>query len=69
MDTFIARQPIFDNKQQVYAYELLFRSGLDNFFDGSDLSRASSKVIGDSFLVHGLDILIAGKKAFYNVTR
>ncbi|MFQ5598123.1 MAG: EAL and HDOD domain-containing protein [Nitrospiria bacterium] len=69
MDTFIARQPIFDRAQKVYGYELLFRSGLDNFFDNSDQNQASSKVIGDSFLVHGLDILTAGKKAFYNVTR
>ncbi len=69
MKTFIARQPIFDVKQEVYAYELLFRSGMDNFFNGDNLDQASSKVIGDSVLLHGLDVLTAGKKAFYNVTR
>ncbi len=69
MKTFIARQPIFDTRQDVYAYELLFRSGLDNFFNGDNLDQASSKVIGDSVLLHGLDVLTAGKKAFYNVTR
>lgn len=69
MQTFIARQPIFDVNQVVYAYELLFRSGMDNFFRGGDLDQASSKVIGDSVLLHGLDVLTAGKKAFYNVTR
>lgn len=69
METFIARQPIFNLKQEVYAYELLFRSGMDNFFDGKNPDQASSKVIGDSVLLHGLDVLTAGKKAFYNVTR
>ncbi|VAX32126.1 Predicted signal transduction protein [hydrothermal vent metagenome] len=69
MKTFIARQPIFDVKQEVYAYELLFRSGMENFFNGDNLDQASSKVIGDSVLLHGLDVLTAGKKAFYNVTR
>jgi len=69
MQTFIARQPIFDVKQDVFAYELLFRSGMDNFFNGDNLDQASSKVIGDSVLLHGLDVLTAGKKAFYNVTR
>lgn len=68
METFIARQPIFDLKQKVYAYELLFRSGMDNFFNGDNPDQASSKVIGDSVLLHGLDVLTAGKKAFYNVT-
>ncbi len=69
MDTFIARQPIFDEKQVVYAYELLFRSGMDNFFNGDNLDQASSKVIGDSVLIHGFDVLTGGKKAFFNVTR
>ncbi|MCH7681788.1 HDOD domain-containing protein [candidate division KSB1 bacterium] len=72
MDAFIARQPIFDRNQKVFAYELLFRSGLDNYFNASNeaaLDQASSKVIGDSILIHGLDTLTAGKKGFYNMSR
>jgi len=72
MDAFIARQPIFDRYQKVFAYELLFRSGLDNYFDAPNqaaLDQASSKVIGDSILIHGLDALTAGKKGFYNMSR
>ncbi len=30
MDTFVARQPIFTQKEEVHAYELLFRSSLEN---------------------------------------
>jgi EAL and modified HD-GYP domain-containing signal transduction protein len=69
METFIARQPIFDRRQQVYAYELLFRSSLENVFTGQDPNQASSKVIADSFFLLGLEFLTGGKKAFINVTR
>lgn len=70
MDTFVARQPIFDARQNVYAYELLFRSGIDKVLcDAPDLSRASSKVISDALLLLGFESLTAGKMAFVNVTR
>ena len=32
MQVFVARQPIFDLKKRVVAYELLFRSGMENCF-------------------------------------
>jgi c-di-GMP-related signal transduction protein len=69
MDAFIARQPILDRKLKVYAYELLFRSGLVDFFDHPDPDQASSKVIADSLLLPGLDQLTHGLPAFINVTR
>ena len=31
-DRFMARQPVFDGRLKVFEYELLFRSGPDNFF-------------------------------------
>jgi len=30
---FVARQPIFDRSQNVYGYEILFRNGVENFFN------------------------------------
>lgn len=69
MEAFIARQPIFDLKQKVYAYELLFRSSMENVFTHSDLNQASSKVIGDSVFLMDMDTITGGKKAFINVTR
>lgn len=36
MEHFLARQPIHDRNGKIFGYELLFRSGLDNFFDFSD---------------------------------
>ena len=69
MDSFIARQPIFDTLQKVYGYELLFRSGLDNVFRSSDPDQATSKVLTDSFSVFGMSTLTGGKSAFINITR
>lgn len=69
MDSFIARQPIFDAGQKVVAYELLFRSGPENFFTGTDHDSASSQVIGESLHGFGLIQLVGSKKAFVNITR
>ena len=69
MKKFVARQPIFDPHQKVYAYELLFRSGMDNFFDASDPDQASTSVIVDSLLLMGMEKLTGGDRAFINCTR
>jgi c-di-GMP-related signal transduction protein len=69
MDTFIGRQPIFDTRQQVFGYELLFRSGLNNVFSATDPDQATSKVISDSFFLLGMPTLTGGKRAFINITR
>ena len=69
MQVFVARQPIFDRQQKVHAYELLFRSGIDNYFDHFDEDQASSKVMIDGFLSIGIEKLTGGKKAFINFTR
>ncbi len=69
MDSFIAKQPIFDRAEKVYAYELLFRSGLENVCRETDLDHAAAKVIADSLHLMGIETLTGGKKAFINVTR
>lgn len=67
---FVARQPIFDREKHIYGYELLFRHGLENFFDASlfDHDYASSKVILDSYLLFDLKDLTRGTRAFLNLT-
>ena len=69
MDTFIARQPIFDSRQRVFGYELLFRSSLENVFRHSDPDQATSKVISDAFFLFNISTLTEGKRAFINLTR
>ncbi|MEW6219243.1 MAG: HDOD domain-containing protein [Thermodesulfobacteriota bacterium] len=66
---FIARQPIFRRDKALFGYELLFRSGLENFFAGADGEAATSKVITNSFLLIGIKNLTEGKKAFINFTQ
>jgi len=64
---FVARQPIFKGNKEVFAYELLFRSGLTNYFDPmQDGEEATSKVITNSFLLIGIPVITEGKKAFIN---
>ncbi len=66
---FVARQPIFDRDKNIYGYELLFRNGLENFFDESlDKDYASSKVVLDSLMLFDLNELTCGKRAFLNFT-
>lgn len=69
MQKFVARQPIFDREQKIYAYELLFRSGMENFFSATDADQASSSVISDGTLLHDLNSLTDGHWAFINCTR
>lgn len=69
MDLFIARQPIFTSKQEVYAYELLFRSGAANVFPEIEPNHASARVIADSLFNLGAQELTGGKRAFINMTR
>lgn len=67
MEVFVARQPIFDKKQRVFAYELLYRNGQDDFYNHEDGDRATSGVINSLFLI-GIEKLTGGKRAFINFT-
>lgn len=69
MQVYVARQPIFDRRRRVVAYELLFRSGLQNAFDALDGNQATSRVISDSLLVFDSKTMTRGKRAFINFTR
>jgi len=68
VDRYLARQPIFDRQDSVLGYELLFRSGLDNFFGRQDASKPSECLI-DNFLLFGLETLAGTHRAFINFTR
>jgi c-di-GMP-related signal transduction protein len=65
---YVARQPIFDREEKVFGYELLFRNGLENAFDGVDPDAASRATL-DSSLLMGLDVLCDGRRAFVNCTQ
>jgi EAL and modified HD-GYP domain-containing signal transduction protein len=69
MELFVARQPIFDQNLVVYGYELLFRSGLTNAFDGTEENTATSKVIAAAFYSPDGEDILGGKRAFVNFPR
>lgn len=68
MDIFIARQPIFDKRMNVVAYELLYRSGKINAALSDD-DAATASVLVNGLVTIGLDTLTDRKKAFVNFTR
>jgi len=65
-EVFVARQPIFDRRQKVYGYELLFRPHVDSTAAGTASSAASLRVITNSLLSIGVETLLAGARAFIN---
>ena len=69
MDIFIARQAILNKAKKVFAYEILFRTGMKNAVDTSvDGYTATTNVMVSSMLDFGLKALTGGKKAFINFT-
>ena len=69
MDIYIARQPIFSRTKEIYAYELLFRGGTENYFTGIDGDSATSRVLSNTFFNTGVEQLTSGKRAFINFTK
>ena len=67
-DVFVARQPIFDRHNRVFAYELLFRSSFENVCRDVSLSEAAGRVLSGAVLTFGLEALTGGRKAFVNFT-
>ncbi|MFZ0370920.1 MAG: EAL domain-containing protein [Halobacillus sp.] len=68
MEVFVARQPILNLNEEVYAYELLYRDSHVNQFTAIDASRATTEVLVNSFLTIGLDRLSQNKPCFINFT-
>ena len=68
MDIFIARQPIYDKKDNVFAYELLYRGSEENFCNCQDLNKATISVLLNAFVDIGIDKITHGKKAFVKFT-
>ena len=70
MEAFLARQPIFDAKKRLFAYELLFRDGLSNYVPQQiDGDVATTKLLSSGLLTMGVERVSGGRKAFINFTR
>jgi c-di-GMP-related signal transduction protein len=65
---YLARQPILNRARELFAYELLFRNGIQNSCDGLDLELASTSVLDTSFLI-GFEKITGGHPMFINCPR
>jgi EAL and modified HD-GYP domain-containing signal transduction protein len=68
MDVFVARQPIFAADKKVFAYELLFRTGMTNAFPNIDGGVATSSLLSSTFFTVGIEKIARNKKVFINFT-
>jgi len=68
VEVFVARQPIFNKKEETIAYELLYRDKHDSYYPNIDGDEATTDVIINSFLNIGLETLSCGKPCFINFT-
>jgi c-di-GMP-related signal transduction protein len=69
METFLARQGIFDRGLNVVGYEIFFRDGVENFFAAKDGDRATAQVIQSVLHTFGVGALTQGRRAYINMTR
>lgn len=66
---YVARQPILDLERNLFAYELLLRDSLDNFFPKNiNDEEATAKIIDGLEYNLGLNSLTQGALAFINFT-
>ena len=69
-DIYIGRQPIFNRKLDLVAYELLYRAnGVQNAAGLIDHDHATTQVVINAFLEFGLEELVGKKLAFINLPR
>ena len=69
-DIYIGRQPIFNRKLDLVAYELLYRANsVQNAAGLIDHDLATTQVVINTFLEFGLEELVGKKLAFINLPR
>lgn len=66
---YIGRQPILDRNQQIYGYELLYRT--ENGGPGADFdgNHATATTVLNSFVEFGMHRLVGSHRVFINLTR
>jgi EAL and modified HD-GYP domain-containing signal transduction protein len=69
-DVYVGRQPIFDERERLFAYELLYRSGAaQNFAAGASPDLMCTDTVLHTLVSIGLTPLTGGTMAFVNMTR
>lgn len=68
MEVFVGRQPIFDAREQVIGYELLYRSDQVRTHSEGNGDDATTQVLANALLSIGIDEVAKGKLCFVNFT-
>ncbi len=66
---FVGRQPVFNRRGDIYAYELLFREGHTNAAGVLDGTQASAQVLHNTLMEIGLETIAGGKQSLINFNR
>src|SRR3954469_23540111 len=64
MQILVARQPVFDRREQLYGYDLVLRRP-----GASSDEPLPEQLVADTFLGIGIDQVAAGRRAFVTVDR
>src|SRR6185503_10470042 len=67
--TFVARQPIYDRRLDVFGYEMLFRAADVETAEFTDDNAATASTIVTTIADIGLESLVGNRICFVNVTR
>jgi EAL and modified HD-GYP domain-containing signal transduction protein len=69
-DVFVGRQPIFDDQERLYSYELLYRAGAaSDAADGMSRDQMCRDTVLHTLMSIGLTPITGGALAFVNLTR
>lgn len=66
-EVYLGRLPILDSKQNLVAFELLFRAGQQNTVTVTDHSAATANVIVDTYAEIGIENVIGKRRGFIKV--
>ncbi len=67
-EVFVGRQPIFDRRQHVVGYELLFRNGTADSAVVVDQEAATATVVLNSITEIGFEQVVGGRPAWINIS-
>ncbi len=66
MYSYVARQPIFDDKKQLFGYELLFRDSDSAFFPDIDADQATLRLLLENYLTSDVAFSFDDHRMFIN---
>ena len=66
MFSYVARQPIFNRRQQTIGHELLFRNGECNAFPAIDADEATCRLVLENYMAIGNEHIFKGQRNFIN---